>query len=598
VVAQLERAPTAPRTAPRTRAVTAASLAPWVVLAAAVLVAGGAAWVLRSSPFPPGGLTGDQGFRTAAIARDAAHLFPVDFAYRGLVVFYPPAFFVVLGRLVAVTGMPAYEALKLGIIAVAFLVPVVGYRLWRRLTGDAVTAAAVAVASVAFAGWFEPYAWIAAAAFVPWWLTFVVRIGVVHPGVPCRDGGRRRVVVGSLIGALILSTYYYFFFIGAVQLVALLGATWIGRRRNRGLPLRVTRESWMVLAGTAVVSAPYWAPLVFTMATAGAVESLQNRYFNAGMIAFPVPFLDRSVPGAVMLFGLVALLTGCRRSALMLGLTTLLGAAYAWFVLGYAAVLADSPVLAARTVVLIDVVLLAGAGVGAVHVARAVTASGRWARDRPRWALPASVLAVGLVVLTASSLGAIPSLGEQRAAREPRALLRDFDRALGDHARGLVVLTDASSLISFRPVYLFNVWNAHYSNPAAEFSARSRFLTRLASEDDPAVVATALRHNRYDRVGAIVLDAAGSSLVYTDYQDNFPRGTRARTLHFTRAQFDRRWFEPTVTRARAVFVARSVDPARSLDGSQLAELRRHFAGDLASPEPAYRPAGSESITNR
>ena len=217
-----------------------------------------------------------------------------------------------------------------------------------------------------------------------------------------RGATRTRVVVGSLVGGLIVTTYYYFFLIGAVQLVALLGATWVARRRNRALPLRVTRESSLVLAGTALVSVPYWAPLAFAMAATGNVESLQNRYFTSTMIPVPVPFLQPGVPGAVMLFGLMALLAGCRRSSLMLGLTTLLGAAYAWFVLGYVAVLADSPVLAYRTVVLIQAVLVAGAGIGAVRVARALTASAWWARRRaPRPMLPAMLLVTAVVVLTA-----------------------------------------------------------------------------------------------------------------------------------------------------------------------------------------------------
>ncbi len=222
---------------PRARVATAASLAPWVVLAIAVVLGGGAAWLLGQSPFPPGGLGGDQSFRIAAIARDARQVFPVDFAYHGLPVFYPPTFFFVLGRLVAITGIPAYEALKFGVIAVAFLVPVIGYGLWRRLTGDAVIAAAVVVAGVALHDWYEPYSWIALVAFVPWWFAFVVQ-----PIELVRGATRTRVVVGSLVGGLIVTTYYYFFLIGAVQLVALLGATWVARRRNRALPLRVTRR--------------------------------------------------------------------------------------------------------------------------------------------------------------------------------------------------------------------------------------------------------------------------------------------------------------------------------------------------------------------
>jgi len=71
-----------------------------------------------------------------------------------------------------------------------------------------------------------------------------------------------------------------------------------------------------------------------------------------------------------------------------------------------------------------------------------------------------------------------------------------------------VVLANDFELAAFRPIALFNVWNAHYSHPAGLFDARSRFLRRLASEDDPAVVAAALRKNRYDAVDMIELAPA------------------------------------------------------------------------------------------
>jgi hypothetical protein len=133
-------------------------------------------------------------------------------------------------------------------------------------------------------------------------------------------------------------------------------------------------------------------------------------------------------------------------------------------------------------------------------------------------------------------------------------------------------------------VFLFNVWNAHYSNPTAEFAARSRFLRRLAAEGDPAVVAAALRHNRYDPVDVVLLDRKGDTLTYVDYQDNFPRGTRMRTLTFSPAQFDERWFMRSVVGHRAVFVARTRDPLGVLDGAQRRELQRRFAGDLSIPD--------------
>jgi hypothetical protein len=539
------------------------------VLAVGVLLAAGGAWVLRGSPFPPNGYSGDEGFRLASVARDARHLFPSDFAYRGLPAFYPPLYFFLLGRLVALTGMAPYEALKVGTIAVAFLVPLVGYALWRRVTGDVALAVGVVFAGLAVADWFEPYSWIAVVAFVPWWFAFVVRADRGRDPL-----GRRNVVIGAVVGGCLLMTYYYPFFIGVVQLLAVLVVGRVAGRRGRRFPLRVTRESWCVLGGAVLVSAVYWLPLVVAAVTTGAFASLQNRYFDHWMIAFPLPFLEVSMTGLVMLVGLVSIVLGCRRSSVMLGLATMLVAAYAWIVFGYVMVLADMPVLAFKAVFVVQAVLAAGAGIGVVSLLRNCSTAR---------ALRIGLAGLAAVVLVATAVGAVPYLEEQRAAHEPTALLRAYDRATAGRPDGDVVLAGDFVVSFFRPVHLFNVWNAHYSNPVAEFAARSRFLDRLAGESDPVVVAAALRHNRYDPVDVVVLDVAGGRLTATDYQDNYPRGTRARTLAFTPGQFGARWFTRTVAVGQVFLVARPADPLGALDASQRRELRERFAGDLAVP---------------
>jgi hypothetical protein len=571
VVVQLDRPPVDIPDAAPMRSSTASARAWWLVLALAVVLGAGAAWVLRGSPFPPGGVGGDEGFRVASVAHDATSWWPTDFAYRGLPVFYPPLYFFALGRLAALTGVPAYEALKIGTIATAFLVPLVGFGLWRRLTGDAVLAGAVVVAGLALHDWYEPYAWLATVAFIPWWFSFVVRVRRDD-----RPLDTRRVVLGSAIGAAVMLAYYYPFFVGAVQLVALLAVSAILRRRGVDCGLRITRESWCVLAGTALVSAVFWAPLAVQALASGTFDSLQNRYFDAWMIAVPLPFLDFTLEGVVMACGLVALVVGCRRSRLLLGLLTLLVAAYAWWVLGSVAVLVDTPVLAARAVLLIEAILLAGAGIGVVEGFRA------WRAVRPTPVIGALAV-IAVTVLVVSALGAMPLLAEQRAAREPTAALRAFDRATAGGGKGDVVLVGAAPFASYRPVDLFNVWNAHYSNPTAEFTSRSRFIARLSTEPDPAVFAAALYANRYDRVRVVVLDASHDQLSYTDYQDNFPRGTRRRTLAFTREQFADRWFRASSGGGYALFVTRSGNPVAALDAAQRRALRAHFPGDLAVP---------------
>ena len=134
--------------------------------------------------------------------------------------------------------------------------------------------------------------WLAAIVFVPWWLAFVVRTGEC----PRRSGpgwDRRRVVVGSLVGAAIVLTYYYSFFIGATHLALVLVVGAVAPRTRRASPFTVDRESWAVLGGAALLSAPYWVPIAVRALVNGGLDSLQNRYFERWMIEVPQPFLAR-----------------------------------------------------------------------------------------------------------------------------------------------------------------------------------------------------------------------------------------------------------------------------------------------------------------
>jgi hypothetical protein len=518
-----------------------------VVVLASLALGAGALMVLRGSPFPPNGIGGDEAFRIASIARASEHLVPVDFAYRGLPAFYPPLYFAVLGRLVAVFGISAVAAAKLGVALVAFGVPLLSYILWKRVVLDVVAAAAVAVAMIAVQNWTEPYAWIAVVAFVPWWLYCIEQRG--RRGAPSMTP--RQLVVASLIGGALLMTYYYYFFVGGAALIVVALAAIARARSLRAVPYG--RNTVLVLLGTAIVSALYWVPLAVSIVTTPGAESLQNRYFDRTMIPIPTPFLHLTLPGLVMLFGLGFLLATCRTLAVSRQLLTLVGAAYLWFVLGYVAILLDHPIIAVRVVPLIECALAAGAGLGVVHVARWLQA-----REAGRASPVLPVLAVAVsVALVALSLASIPAVPTQRATKVPHAFLAGFDRATAALPKDATILTSDWRVVDFRPLTVFNVWNAHYAHPAGTFHDRTSFLRSLAAERNSRRFAAALRDNPYDAVDAVLLDREHGRLRYKYWEDNFPRGTVLRTIDFDESQFSPEYFERHRLGHQELFVMRS-----------------------------------------
>lgn len=537
----------------------------------------GSELVLSGSPFPPIGLIFDQGFRTASVTKYAHSISLVDFAYKDLPPYYPPLFFWVLGRFSAWADVTAYEALKVGVLVTALVVPLCALRLWMAVTRDWAIAGAVAIVGLAFVDWYEPYGWLAVVVFVPWFLLWVLQVGRRD------DLSRGMTLAGMVIGAALVTTFYYPFFIGAVALIGLLACRRLAARHGIQLGPRYPRRTFIVLAGTVVLSALYWLPLLITVVTTSGVRGYQNRYLDPAFVAVPLPFLEFDVVGFVMLFGLGYLLISARRSPGSAGMLALLAGAYVWIGIGFFGILVDLPLLTGKTIPVIEYTLVAGAGVGSVVIGRQIAASPLVRRRLGAGGLLVTLGGVALVITVAfgqTALDEIPFVKEQREATEPRALLEEFALATRGDYDSSVVLTDVEQLPELLPVFVFNVWNAHYANPASQFDERTRFLKRLSREDDPEVFASALALNRYDTVDSVAFrPTPADNFEYTFFDDAFPRGVSRRTFTFAAEQFDARFFRRVDGAELTVFIPRG-NPVRDLDTAQKGTLRLHFPGDF------------------
>jgi galactan 5-O-arabinofuranosyltransferase len=545
---------------------------PWcVAILCGAYLAVGATIALSGSAFPILGTGVDQGFRVAQVEHFIHTLALTDYAYRGLPAFYPPLYFWLLGRIGALTQAPAYQVVKLGALLVAFAVPLVTAWLWLKITPRRAFVIAVVLATVIVPNFYEPHEWLALVIFVPWWLSFVLHVGRAEPL------SRRDLVIGVLIGAVLVAFYYYWFLVGIVQLVALLALRRTARRRSFAVPPAWPRQSAIVLVGAACVSAFYWLPLLVSIVTTPGSRELQNRFYGAGSVPVPTPFLEFTLRGAVVCFGLLYLLVTARRSALSFPLGTLVAAAYIWFAIGYFAVLLDTPVLTDKLSGLITFALTAGAAIGAVDVAGAIIS--RWPKtlQTQRRDIRLALVVGAVVLMGVFGQGAIlniPWVKEQQAAAVPTKLLDDVERGTRGRYGNGVMVTDLEEIPEYLPVHLFNTWKAHYAHPASLFDQRARFLHRVSTEPDPKVAAAALTRNRYDRVNWLVLRRVEGGFTYAYLADAFPNGTMLKTLTFPAATlegFDR-YDGVTVS----VFHPRT----HELSAAQRAERTRHFRGDL------------------
>lgn len=548
----------------------------------------GAALVLSANDFAPFGAALDQSTRTALITKYAHNWGWVDFAYKGLPVYYPPLSFWVVGRLAAVLSIAPWKMLKVDLLATAFLVPVLSWPLWRRLVGRTAAIGAVLGGVLLFQPWYRPHAWLGVALFIPWWLWGVLGVG----REPARS--RATLAVAAVLGAALFCVYYFPFFIGAIMLVLVLALRRPAAARGVALPPRDPKEAGLVLGGAALLSTPYWVPIVIAVLRNGAQVAF-NRWYTPDYVDLRFRFLTFDVVGLAMLFGLVYLLVTARRSAVSRSLLGLLAASLVYYVADYAGVLANFPLLSFQTNDVVDAILAVGAGLGAAHVWRVARGSEPLRARLGRVGVTAVCSVAAVVVslsLVQTAIKGIPYVTQQRQSQVPTQALDDFQRAAGGPTTNSVVLTDVTELPVYLPLYVFNWWNAHYMNPPARFNDRSAFLKRLSGESDPQAFAVALLHNVYDRVDYVVLrPSPAGPFQYQFADDAFPRGVVERTFMYPQALFATRAFHRVDTVSFSVFrIQRRADPLASLRSCPaqprrdvcrvLGSVARRYAGDV------------------
>lgn len=473
-------------------------------------------------------LEGDNAFITSYVT-NFAHLGGMpDFSYRGLPSYYPPLYYWVLGKTSSLLGVEPWTMLQRGFIATVCVLPFLTYWLWRPLVGT-IPAVIVAFSLLLFQEIHKPAAWLSLTVFVPWWLRFVRDVSGKLPPPKTME----RFLLGGLLGGLVIQLQYYWLFVGAVELAG-TAFTLLVRERGFRAIWQMAKRAMPALSGMLVFSALYWVPYAWSLLTTPGAQALQNRWLEGWMLQIPLPFLDPTPLGLILLAGLIVAAWAIRAPTTTptTGVLRLLVAAYAWIGLGFLAILLNRPTLVFRTWDLINYLLV-------LLALLALARFGSRVVKVPEWRLPVSVCLAGLVVL----FGQKHLDQEMRAAHEftyPREMIETFRKLTGEEFTGKTVITSELKLPALLPVFSF-ITGAHVSHPAAGYPARKEFLTILSEEIEPELFAAAVGNNRYDGIDYWFFNKQRSEVGFND--SLYPNGSKWINIEFNEALFSSAHFD-------------------------------------------------------
>lgn len=476
--------------------------------------------LLDGTPFSMNAYWGDQKFRLAMITNLKDLGWGSDFYYRQLPLFYPPLLYYGLALLARIGSWEAYEMLKIGGQLIYLIGPLLLYFLWRPLLSR--TQVWLVVLFTFLVGSLNvpyplaaPHAFVASVAFIPWWLTWVEQ---VRP----RTNDWRFYLIGGLIGAAIFSVYFYPFFIGG--LILLLRLTLL----RRSSFWRPNHFKWVralgVLAASAVLSAPYWLPVLWSVVQNGMDRS-RGGWHHIDSVGITVLFQQITVPGLLFLAAVIYALRRPRQPVYR-SLLILTGCLFPFLLLGSILGATDSPINLVKARDFANV--LAGPFIGL-----AAAAGLRWrSAGRARWVLPVFLwLAVVIFCHHFNSFGEHKYVKTARTAYVPTWNTDSDEMAV---RKGKVFLSGIEELFSFYPIYSYIAANEHYSHPAAHFKKRYDLLWLLEPVKDPNLFNIALRTNRHDPVDYFMPRAGDDSWDLTVSVSNYPDRHSSKIFHFSR----------------------------------------------------------------
>lgn len=543
------------------------------VVAAGVLIGAATTAALHGTRWGWGGLYADSSFRTQIATRYAETPALVDYGYRDLPAYYPPALGWIQGRIAAVTDLAGWEAVKPVHLLVGVLVPLAAYLLWRQVVGALPASAVASLVTIWTIHPHKPDEWLVLACLLPWWLLAVRDVRA--PGVRRWPAWRLGVVLGLL---LLVHTYWFLPFGVATVLALTFDAVrrrLEGRRGPRPAPRLPLRRALAIGAVGLAVATPSWVPVVLARLRWPS-DDLQLRYSVPGGhdLVLPSPFEAEEFAGLVGLAWLGwAAWTRLRRRELGSGTAELAGAlglallgCLVTLRLGALAERADIGFLAFKTQDAAMTVLLAAGVLGAADWWRRWSGTRRSGSGSTTW--PASLVAVVLVAGASASAGlhlsgywvtghhaltaqttrypdgsvptgdpddrpyigtlfvepGDPSVAELRAAW--RSLRPDLP--LSD----AVLVTSQVDLLATTPVHGFLSFKSIYSHPNGRFEDRVALLEEVGDCPTSACAADLLRDNDLDEVDGLVLHRAGEVWLLPLMVDDFPNKTLRTDIDF------------------------------------------------------------------
>ncbi len=428
--------------------------------------------------FGYGGIIADNYYRSASITRMANSGFPQDFTYKGLTAFMAPFYWYILALIAIIFQIEPYKMVKYGFLFSYYILPILLYETWKKIF-DKKKSFYITVLFFTFVANYYEIIWIdhliAYLFFIPFFIYY-------FENYKNRDFTQKNYIVAGLIGSFLVCTFYLYFILVPIYLFIILIQSLF--QKNFLIFKEKFRRILYITIYAIIFSSWFWIPLTVNILIIGS-ESHQNFFFPKYALDMPfTEYFKFNLFAIILIIGLIFILLRFGKSKILTILGNLVISVYILYLFGYIGLLIGFPLVHFRVLIISYYLLVISFVLFYIEFFRILKKQNIFNEFKQKLNFERVEIFLLIIIIFYQNYENTVDLYKSRQYQQaldeevPEDLI-DIIKELDDY-ENKVFLTQYYEVAAYLPIYMFVVFNSHYSHPSGLNNERVAFLRKIA----------------------------------------------------------------------------------------------------------------------
>ncbi len=448
------------------------------------------------------GLYADNYYRTAYVTQMAYSMYPQDMAIKGYSAFMAPLYWYILALIAVLFHIEPYKMIRIGFLISYYILPILLYEVWKKLV-DKKSSFYITAIFFTFIANFNEITWIdhliGYAFFVPFFIYY-------FENYKNKDFIKKDYIIAGLLGSLLICTFYLYFILVPIYLMIVFIQSKLKKELyefKRKL-IRISHITIFII----LFSLWFWVPLTINIILIG-YENHQNLFFPNYALDMPFEaYLKFNLFSIVLILGVIFILMNYSTSKFLNILGNLILSVYILYLLGFVGLLIGFPLVHYRVLVVSHYVILIAFSIFYIKFFQILRESNIIVQFKKKINLKTVEIYIIIIIIFyqnyENTVKLYKSEGYKRSVNEEIPDEVEIFREL-DY-KDKVFLTQYYEVAAYLPIYLFVVYNTHFSHPSALNNERIKFLKDLSECKSSKEFYDKIMNNKFGPIDYFILE--------------------------------------------------------------------------------------------